>query len=162
MLRSLTFMLFALVLVTLAPVASAGTTGSTEDDLFVRKTSPHAVAVTIDRLAKAVEAAGAKVFARIDHAAGAASIDVAMRPSTVLLFGNPRLGTPLMQSAPQIAIDLPLRALAYEDEAGQVWLAYLKPSVLKDRYGIADRDAVFERMGGALDRLTNAAVAAAE
>ncbi len=142
-------------------LTSRASGGQTQDTLFIRKKSVHTVDVTIDRLAAAVEDAGARVFARIDHAAGARSIGQELRPSTVLLFGNPRLGTPLMQAAPDIAFDLPLRAHAYEDAQGQVWLATMKPAVLQERYGITGRDTVFERMGAALTRLTDRAVAAA-
>ncbi len=126
---------------------------------FLRKRSVHDVAVTIDRLAAAIEGAGATVFARIDHAAGAARTGQTLPASQVLVFGNPRLGTPLMKAAPEIAFDLPMRAWAHEDADGQVWLVTLKPEVLRRRYGVEGQDAVFARMGKALDRLTDVAVA---
>ena len=126
------------------------------DHLIVRQ-SAHDVAATLDRLETALTEAGITVFARIDHAAGAAAIDEALAPTELLIFGNPRLGTPLMQSEPAIGLDLPLKALAWQDADGQVWLAYTDPAALAARYGIADRAEVFERMAGALARLTGVA-----
>lgn len=143
----------------LVGLAGAAYAGERTEDPFIRKQSLHSVEVTLDRLAAAVEAAGAKVFARIDHSAGAASIDQDLAPTQVLVFGNPRLGTPLMQSNRDIAIDLPLKALAYQDPQGQVWLAYVRPDVLKGRYAIEARDPVFGRMTKALAGLTDKAVA---
>ena len=124
---------------------------------LIARQSAHDVATTLDRLAAALTDAGITVFARIDHAAGAAGVGEALAPTELLIFGNPRLGTPLMQSEPAIGLDLPLKALAWENADGQVWLAYTDPSALAARYGIADRAEVFERMAGALARLTSAA-----
>ncbi len=80
-----------------------------------------------------------------------------MRPTEVLIFGNPKLGTPLMQSSQSIGIDLPLKALAWEDEKGDVWLTYNGPGYLVHRHGIADRDEVVKKMTQALDKLTEIA-----
>jgi uncharacterized protein (DUF302 family) len=91
---------------------------------------------TLDRLAAAVTARGIAVLARIDHAAAAAQAGMALRPTEVLIFGNPRAGTPLMQAQQTIGIDLPLKALAYEDETGRTWLAYNDPAWLAARHGI--------------------------
>ena len=125
---------------------------------LISKPSPYDVATTIDRLAKAVEAAGATVFARVDHAGGAMKIDEDLRPTLMLMFGNPRLGTPALQAAQTAGLDLPLRALAYEDANGQVQLVYHPPSELTE-FGVPADAEVLKKMSNALDNLTNAAVA---
>ena len=127
------------------------------NDALIVKPSPHGVAKTLDRLAQIMKK-GVTVFARINHAKGAKSIGAKLRPTQVLIFGNPKLGTPMMQSNQQIGLDLPLKAVAWKDEAGKVWLAYTKPAVLAARYGITDRDGVVKKMTGALNNLTNAAL----
>jgi len=91
---------------------------------------------TMDRLEAEVKAKGLTIFARIDHAAGAASVGMALRPTEVLIFGNARGGTPFMQAGQSAGIDLPLKALVYQDEAGQVWLAYNDPSWIAQRHGL--------------------------
>ena len=131
--------------------------GFAQDSLVI-KASPHSVATTIDRLATIMEKKGITVFARIDHAAGAAKIDAKLPPTQLLIFGNPKLGTPLMQSNQKVGLALPLKALAWEDEMGKTWLGYTKPSVIAERFEISDRAAVIEKMTGALDKLTNAAL----
>lgn len=112
---------------------------------------------TLDRLAAELEKRGIKVAARIDHAAGAKAVGMELPPTEVLMFGNPRLGTPLMQSAPAIGIDLPMKMLAWQDKAGKVWIGYTAPNTLKERHGISDRDEVFKSMAGALDGLARSA-----
>lgn len=119
--------------------------------------SKRSVKETLDVLAKAIEEKGVKVVARVDHAAGAKAAGMELRPAEVLIFGNPKLGTPLMQSKPEIGIDLPMKALAWQDANGKVFLAYTKPEVLKARYGIADKDDVFKAMAGALAAFSKAA-----
>jgi uncharacterized protein (DUF302 family) len=89
---------------------------------------------TMDRLDAAVRAKGLTVFARIDHAAGAAEAGLPLRPTELLVFGNAKGGTPLMQANQAIGIDLPLKALVYEDAAGKVWLAYNDPRWLARRH----------------------------
>jgi uncharacterized protein (DUF302 family) len=91
---------------------------------------------TLDRLAHLVESKGLTVFCRIDHAANAVSAGLQLRPTEVLIFGNAKGGTPLMQAAQSIGIDLPLKALAWQDAAGQTWLAYNDPLWLTARHGI--------------------------
>ena len=82
-----------------------------------------------------------------------------MKPTQLLIFGNPKMGTPLMLSNRRIGIDLPIKVLAWQDEKGAVWIAYNAPAYLKKRHGIGDRDALFGKMRGALNKLTDAAVA---
>ena len=123
---------------------------------FVEKTSPHSVSVTIDRLAAAVETAGARVFARIDHAAGAEGAGLAMRPATVLIFGNPKMGTPMMRSAGSMALDLPMKVAAYEDADGRVRVVYRDIAGVAAEHG-AEAPTV-AKAAGALDKLTARAV----
>ena len=101
--------------------------------------SAHNVKDTIDRFESGARSAGMTIFARIDHAAGARGVGLALRPTELLIFGNPKAGTPLMQSDQTIGIDLPLKALAWEDPAGKVWLSYNDPAWLAGRHGLADQ-----------------------
>ena len=98
--------------------------------------SPHPVEMTIDRLEAAAKARGLVIFARVDHAAGARSVGRTLRPATVLIFGGPQGGTPFMECAQTIGIDLPLKALAWQDESGQTWLGYNEPQYLAARHGV--------------------------
>jgi uncharacterized protein (DUF302 family) len=116
--------------------------------------SPHSVDVTLDRFEQAVKSKGMTVFTRIDHTAGANKVDLELRPTKVLIFGNPKIGTLLMQSNQTAAIDLPLKLLAWEDESGQVWIAYNDPGYLVQRHNISDRDAVVAKMRKALGNFT--------
>ncbi|UWR21336.1 DUF302 domain-containing protein [Sulfitobacter sp. S190] len=126
---------------------------------MVEKTSPHSVDVTIDRLAAAVEGAGATVFARVDHAAGAAKVDMELRPTQLLIFGNPKLGTPAMLDGQTAGLDLPLRVLAYADAEGVVHVAYHDPATLAQTHGLPADAKYIAMMTGALDKLTSKAVA---
>ena len=103
--------------------------------------SHHSAAETLDRLTNALQAKSVRVFARIDHAAGAAEVGQALRPTTVVIFGNPAAGTPLMQHDQRIGLDLPLKALVWQDAGGQAWLTYGDPVWLAARYELSD-DAV--------------------
>lgn len=97
---------------------------------------------TLSRLETAVKARGAAVLARIDHAAAAEKAGLALRPTTVVIFGNPRAGTPLMQAVQTAGIDLPLKALVWQDEAGGVWLGYNDPAWIAERHGASGVAAV--------------------
>lgn len=119
------------------------------------KASRYSVSESLDRLVTALEEKGIGVIARIDHAANAATIDQTLRPTAVLLFGNPRLGTALMQARPRMALDLPMKVLAWQDASDQVWLTYLKPAALAARYGLPADHAVIGTMAKALDALTD-------
>ncbi|HEY6924043.1 MAG TPA: DUF302 domain-containing protein [Steroidobacteraceae bacterium] len=92
---------------------------------------------TLDRLEEDVKAKGLTVFARIDHAAGAAAVGMTLLPTAVLIFGNARGGTPLMQASQLVGIDLPLKVLVWQDTSGKTWLSYYDPSALAKRYGLA-------------------------
>lgn len=127
---------------------------------LIERSSPHSVTQTIDRLEAAVTGAGATVFARIDHAAGATKVNAELRPTEVLIFGNPALGTPAMQDAQTAGLDLPLRVLAYENAEGQVIVAYHDPASLATTHGLPADAAYIAKMTGALDGLTGKAIAA--
>lgn len=106
--------------------------------------SRFGVTETIDRLVATVTGAGLRIFARIDHAAGAREIGAPLRPTELLIFGHPKGGTPLMQDNQLAGIDLPIKALAWEDDQGKVWLSYNDAQWLAERHGLGDasRDAV--------------------
>ncbi len=124
---------------------------------LLQKKSANSVTETVDKLAAAVEKAGAKVFARVDHAAGAQTVNMELRPTIMLMFGNPALGTPAIQASQSAGLDLPLRVVVYEDANGDVILAYHDPRMLAAIHGVpADAD-VLAKMTGALDKLTTAA-----
>jgi uncharacterized protein (DUF302 family) len=107
------------------------------EEKFTTLPSRHSVPETIDRLAKLAESKGLRIFARIDHGKGAAEVGLPLRPTQLLLFGHPKGGTPLMQDRQTAGLDLPLRALAWEDEKGQVWLSYYTGSVIAAQYGLS-------------------------
>ena len=112
----------------------------------------------MDRLEAAIKENGMEVFARIDHAAGAAEVGLAMRATELLIFGNARGGTPLMQANQVIGIDLPLKALVFEDGAGKVWLAYNDPRWLAQRHGLdAAVSQAIDAMTAVLDAVTTKA-----
>jgi uncharacterized protein (DUF302 family) len=139
------------LLMSIASLASAA------DGLIAVK-SPHSAAVTMNRLEDVVKQRGLTVFARIDHAAGAAKISKTLRPTELLIFGNPQGGTPLMECAQSAGIDLPLKALVWEDASRQVWVGYNDPAYLAQRHGAAQCPAV-ENLTKALSSLAGAAVA---
>ena len=114
---------------------------------------------TIDRLETAIKAKGMTVFARIDHAAGAAVVGLTLRPTEVVIFGNARGGTPLMQSVQTLGIDLPLKALVWQDTAGATWLSYNDPAWLAERHGLSGAEAPVGAMTAALEAVAKAATA---
>lgn len=119
--------------------------------------SHHSVSQTLDRLEAALRAKGLKIFARIDHGAGAGAAGVSLRPTQLLIFGNPKLGSQLFTSNQTAGIDLPMKALAWEDAEGQVWVAYNDPRYIADRHRIRNRAAVIQKMSGALKKLVGQA-----
>jgi uncharacterized protein (DUF302 family) len=116
---------------------------------------------TVRRLEATVKEKGLTVFARIDHAAGAAEVGLAPRPTELLIFGNAKGGTPLMQAAQTIGIDLPLKALVWQDSAGNTWLSYNDPSWLAERHGLgAEVETTVRALTAALNALAKAATSA--
>ena len=128
-----------------------------QDTVLTVRESALSAKDTLDKLTKVLDEKGIKVVARVDHAAGAKAAGLDLLPTEVVFFGNPKLGTPLMQSNPHIAIDLPMRVVAWTDKAGKTWIGYTSAEVLKARYGIKDKDEAFKAMSGALDAFTSAA-----
>ena len=113
---------------------------------------------TADRLDAAINARGMTVFARIDHAAGAAEAELALRPTELLVFGNAKGGTPLMQSNQTIGIDLPLKALVWQDAPGKTWLSYNDPSWLAKRHGLGSEvDPTVNAMAAGLSAIAREA-----
>ena len=142
--------LFAVALVITACWAAAA-------DGLVAVKSPYDAKETMNRLEDLAKQRGFTIFARVDHAAGAAKIGKTLRPTEVLIFGNPQGGTPLMECAQTAGIDLPLKALVWEDASRQVWLGYNDAAYLGQRHGAAC--PAVENIGKALSGLAAAAVA---
>ncbi len=140
----------------LLAAALAGAAAAQAADGLVEVKSTHPAKATLDRLEAAAKERGLTVFARIDHTAGAARIGRTLRPTELLIFGNPQGGTPLMACAQTAGIDLPLKALAWEDDQGQAWLGYNDPAWLAARHGAAACPAV-ENLRKALAGLAAAA-----
>jgi uncharacterized protein (DUF302 family) len=118
------------------------------------KQSRYPYAETVAKLSAAIESGGNTIFATVDQSVAAASAGLALRPTTLLVFGNPRAGTPLMERFPPIALELPLKMLVWEDD-GAVRVAYVPMSEIADRYGVTGMDDRIAAIDRALDALTN-------
>jgi uncharacterized protein (DUF302 family) len=105
---------------------------------IISKPSKYSVTETLDRVDALLRSKGIKIFVRVDHSGEAEKVGLKMPPTQLLIFGNPKGGTPVMLAAPTAAIDLPLKALAWQDDDGKVWLSYNDPEYLKKRYGLTD------------------------
>ena len=116
--RSILLLAFSLLFISPAAIA---------ENLMVVKQSPHSVSKTLDRLTAVMQKKGLTIYARVDHAAGAKKAGLVMKPTELLIFGNPKMGTPLMLAKRTIGVDLPLKVLAWQDDAGKVWLGYITP-----------------------------------
>ncbi len=117
------------------------------------------VATTMDKLESIVKSKGMTVMARVDHSANAEKAGMSLRPTQLLIFGNPKVGTPLMLCSQSIAIDLPQKMLVWQAEDGKVYLGYNDPAYLKARHATTECDAVFEKVSGALGNFAKAAAA---
>ncbi len=136
--------------------------GNGSDNGLVTLASARSVKDTIDAIEADVTAKGMTVFARIDHAAGAQEAGLALRPTLLIVFGNARGGTPLMQADQRIGIDLPLKMLAWEDAAGRTWLSYNDPGWLARRHGLgAGADPTIKAMTAALGAIAQKVTMAA-
>lgn len=124
---------------------------------WIVKDSPSGVADTVAKLTAAVENAGAKVFAVVDHAAGAKSVDMPIPDETLVIFGNPKIGTPIIAANPRAGIDLPIRVLIWDD-GGTTKVGYVDPEELVAEYGVDSAGEAIKMMTGALDKLTAKAV----
>lgn len=148
--RFLAFLLPSLLLSSLA-LAESG---------LVTKPSPYSVGETLDRLESVLKSKGVTLVLRWDHAQKAQNANIELRPTELLLFGNPKLGSHLMTSQQATAIDLPMKAVAWEDSEGQVWLTYNDPEYLARRHGIDDRSEIINKMVGALNNFSSVATQA--
>lgn len=144
--RSFTFFL---VLLFTFPIFAA--------DGLVNLKSSHSVKMTADRLESALKSKGMTVFIRINHAAGAKKVGQSLPPTELVIFGNPKIGTPLMKCMRSVAIDLPQKALIWEDNAGQVWYSYNDPTYLVKRHSIEGCDPVIKKVGKALGNFAKVA-----
>ncbi|MBE9396329.1 DUF302 domain-containing protein [Pontibacterium sp. N1Y112] len=127
------------------------------DNGIITVQSKHDVATTADKLESVLNDKGMTVFTRINHAEGAKKANLELRPTEVVIFGNPKVGTPLMLCSQTTALDLPQKALIWEDEKGQTWLSYNDPEYLKERHNIEGCDAVIGKVKGALAKFAGAA-----
>ncbi len=109
---------------------------NTADNGLIHLASNYSVDETMRRLEQLLQQKGVALFARIDHSGEAAKAGLEMRPTKLLIFGSPKAGTPLMQASPTLAIDLPLKALFWQDAEGKVWLTYNDPAYLQQRHGV--------------------------
>ncbi|AHB76835.1 MULTISPECIES: DUF302 domain-containing protein [Pandoraea] len=134
----------------------ASAAGAAEGLITVQ--SPYSVKETIDRFETAAKSRGLNIFLRLDHAEGARKIGKNLRPTELLVFGNPQGGTPLMECAQSAGIDLPLKALAWQDVTGSVWLTYNDPKYLASRHGADNCGPIVENLSKALGGLTQEAI----
>ena len=124
---------------------------------MVKKLSRHSVTVTIDKLTKIVTDKGFTLVARVDHGVAPDKSGLDLLPTELLIFGNPKVGTKLIQSQRSIGLDLPLKVLAWEEKDGSVWVAYTDPTYLLARHGVADAEPNRKKVTGALAGFTQAA-----
>ena len=120
------------------------------DNGIISIKSSHDVKTTVDRLDNILREKGMTVFIRINHAEGAQKVGKKLRPTELIIFGNPKVGTPLMQCGQSVAIDLPQKALIWQDEAGQVWLSYNDPKYLASRHSIKECGEIIKKIEKAL------------
>lgn len=138
-------------------VLSCWVAAASADNGIVSVKSAHSVSATLDKLEAVLKDKGMNIFARIDHSAGAKKAGMEIRDTQLLIFGNPKVGTPLMQCSQTTALDLPQKALAWQDDAGQVWLSYNDPAYLDQRHGLGDCAEVLNKVSGALANFSKAA-----
>lgn len=124
---------------------------------IIRIKSQNSVDATIDKLEDILNSKGMTIFKRVNHTAGAEKAGMQLRPTELLIFGNPKVGTPLMLCSQTAALDLPQKALAYEDTNGQVWLAYNDPAYMAKRHNTKDCDAAVKKVINALAKFTKIA-----
>lgn len=134
--------------------------GMRGDHGVVVKKSPYSANETLSRLEKAIESKGIKLIERVSHQKNAQNAGMQLRPTELLVFGNPKLGTKLFQANQRAGLDLPMKVLAWEDAEGQTWVAYNKPEWIADRHGIDSKHEVVQKMSKALNGLTDKAIGA--
>lgn len=131
--------------------------GVADDNGLITKKSKYSVKETIDRLEGVLKKKGITVALRWSHSDNGNKAGIPLRPTELLIFGNPKLGTHMFTSKQTAGIDFPMKALAWEDEKGQVWYTYNDPAYLAKRHGITDRDEVLKKMTGALAKFSSVA-----
>ena len=136
-------------------LACSGTLMASENLVSIK--SPYSVKETADRFEKILKRKGLTTFARINHSKNASGVGLELVHTEVIVFGNPKVGTPLMQCAKTVAIDLPQKALFWTDAKGDNWLSYNHPEYLKERHNIVGCDHVIEKINGVLGALSKAA-----
>ena len=127
------------------------------DNGIISIKSSHDVKTTVDRLENILREKGMTVFIRINHAEGAQKVGKKLRPTELIIFGNPKVGTPLMQCGQSVGIDLPQKALIWQDEAGQVWLSYNDPKYLASRHSIKECGEIIKKIEKALGNFARVA-----
>lgn len=124
---------------------------------MIKKKSAYDVTKTLDNLEAVLKEKGIGIVARVNHAAAAEKVEMTLRPTQVLFFGNPKLGTPLIKSNQLAGLELPMRVLAWEDEGGLTWLGYHSPQQIGDSLSILDRTEAIDMLSSAMEKLTDAA-----
>jgi len=146
-------LLVLISLVVLMPAMSVA-----DEKGMISKKSKYSVKVTLDRLENVLRKKGITIVTRWDHQHGAEKAHIPLRPTELLIFGNPKLGSHFFTSNQTAGIDLPMKALAWKDDHGQVWLTYNDPAYIANRHGISDREKIVSKMTGALNKLSDVAV----
>ncbi len=146
--------IFALFIVT---SLLGNTVTADSDNGIIKIQSTHTVTETINKLEAILAKKGMTIFKRVNHTSGAKKVGLSLRPTQLLIFGNPKVGTPLMLCSQTAALDLPQKALAYEDEDGQVWLTYNEPDYMANRHNIKGCEKSLTKVTNALEKLIKAA-----
>ncbi len=153
---------FLRLMLSVCTVLLVATNATGGDNGFIRKPSKYSATKTIDKLEAALKANGFLVFTRIDHSKAAASVGLTLRPLIVVVFGNPENGTPLFVESPTLGIDLPLKALVWEDAKGQVWVGYNSAEylhqVIRPRHGVKGDPAQMKALGEFLENIVSSVV----
>ncbi|WP_192888691.1 DUF302 domain-containing protein [Vibrio bathopelagicus] len=146
-------------IISLGIIALSASFSVAASDGLVKYESNYSVKDTADRFEDIAKSKGLTLFARVDHQKNAASVNLELRPTEVIIFGNPKVGTPLMQCAQDVAIDLPQKVMVSEDDNKKVWLTYNNPTYLMERHQIQGCDEVIKKISGVLSKLSEATVA---
>jgi uncharacterized protein (DUF302 family) len=146
-------------LVSLGIVLLSASFSVVASDGLVKYESHYSVKETADRFESIAKSKGLTLFVRIDHQANASGVGLELRPTEVIIFGNPKVGTPLMQCAQEVSIDLPQKVMVSEDANNKVWLSYNNPNYLMKRHEIKGCDEVINKISDVLSKLSKAAVA---
>ncbi len=126
-------------------------------DTYIQKKSQYEVSETLDRLESILKKKGITIFTRVDHAAGAKRVGLEMSDTQLLIFGNPKMGTPLMNEQRLMGLDLPMKVLAWKDDSGHTWIAYTHPETLRARHQLKN-DKLIDKMKNALNAMTDKAI----